>query len=214
MNKPIVFPDGTKCYTGATCRKHKPQIETYLKQARNKKNLNLSKTFSYLLRHNPDKANIVLDENGWVDIHEFIQKINQHMNLPEPVTLTKLLEIVSDDSKQRYSIENGKIRAAQGHSVSVDLNLQPKQPPTYLYHGTNIDTYSLIKKSGLKAMKRQHVHLSESTETAETVAGRRKGETIILKIDADKAHKEGTVFYQADNGVWLVESLPASYITS
>lgn len=212
MSKPIIFPDGTKCYSGVSCRKHKAMYEAITQQSK-KQNLTISKTFSYLLRHNPEKAHLTLDENGWVDINVFIESVNKHMSLPEKLTVKKVEEIVKVDSKQRYSLKDGKIRASQGHSVNVDLMLQPKQPPIFLYHGTNVNTYTLIQETGLKAMKRQYVHLSDSMVTAENVAGRRKGETVILKVNAEEAFKDGVVFYQSENNVWLVESLPAKYVT-
>jgi putative RNA 2'-phosphotransferase len=166
-----------------------------------------SKYLSLLLRHKPEKAGITLDKEGWCSIEELCSKTD--------LTVGDLIEIVSYDEKQRYSMQSGKIRANQGHSLKVDLNLKKVIPPTILYHGTKMTPYDLhIKYEGLKKMNRSHVHLSEDVATARVVADRRKGVTTILIIEARKmALDGGHTFYKSENGVWLTDHVPAEYIS-
>lgn len=212
MTKKITLPDGTTCYSAPNCRKHFPSTTPEVNPQNNPKDyVRMSKTLSYLLRHKPETAGITLEKEGWVNIHQLVNQINNHKLLKTPITENDVAYIVANDSKKRYSVENGRIRAAQGHSTKVDLNLKPMTPPQYLYHGTSVDTVNIILKEGLKPMSRQHVHLSANVDTAINV-GTRHGKPKILIINAEKAHNDGIKFFKADNGVWLVETLPVEYI--
>lgn len=174
----------------------------------NKKSL--SKFLSLVLRHKPEAINIKLDENGWCSVEELLEKCNQN---GKSITRDILREIVAEDEKGRYSFnEDGeKIRANQGHSIKVNLELKEKTPPKYLYHGTVERFLKDIMSQGLKKMKRQHVHLSGDLETAHKV-GNRRGKAIILRIDAERMNKAGHKFFISENGVWLIDNVPAGYI--
>lgn len=163
-----------------------------------------SRFLSLILRHQPWKAGIILDKNGWVDIEELLEKTE--------TTIDELNEIVETNDKKRFTIEGDKIRAAQGHSVSVDLDLKAVRPPDVLYHGTKVDFISSITKNGLIPMSRTHVHLSENFSTATDVAGRRKGKSVILGVNTAKMHADGKKFYQAENGVWLTDKVETKYL--
>ncbi len=160
-----------------------------------------SKLLSLILRHKPERAGLRLGEGGWVEIDDLLAglfAINKRM------TRDQLLEVVETNDKKRFTIsEDGKfIRAAQGHSVDVDLGLNPITPPSELYHGTATRFMKAISKEGLRTMNRDHVHLSADIETATKVAIRH-GVPVILKVDTAAMHAAGQEFYQADNGVWL-----------
>ncbi|WP_444930741.1 RNA 2'-phosphotransferase [Microbulbifer sp. SSSA002] len=173
------------------------------------KDLNkISKYFSYLLRHKPQAIGLELDENGWTSIEELIKKTTDF-------TLNRdLVEvIVETNDKKRFSIsEDGLfIRANQGHSIEIDLDLQPQEPPTVLVHGTAGKFLNAIREEGLKRMKRHHVHLTESQAVAQNV-GSRYGQPILLSIATQKMYTDGFKFFKSANNVWLVESVPAKYI--
>jgi putative RNA 2'-phosphotransferase len=121
-------------------------------------------------------------------------------------------EIVAASDKHRFEVHNGRIRAAQGHSVPVDLGLPPLAPPPVLYHGTVARFLDSILERGLDRGRRRFVHLSPDVATARVVGGRR-GQPIILRIDAAGAHADGLLFFQAANGVWLTEHVPPLWIT-
>jgi putative RNA 2'-phosphotransferase len=167
----------------------------------------LGKELAYLLRHCPEAKNLTMDAHGWVKIEELIT------NAPE-FTSENLKEIVSTDKKGRYSISSDGlyIRANQGHSVNVDLELVPINPPTTLYHGTVEKFLPSIFKNGLLKQERHHVHMSSDIDTAINV-GKRRGVPVVLGIDAEKMVSDGFVFYCSDNGVWLTEKVPAEYLT-
>ena len=163
-----------------------------------------SRFLSLILRHQPDKAGITLDKNGWVDIEELLSKTD--------ITRDELNEIVETNDKKRFTIEGDKIRAAQGHSVTVDLQLKAVRPPDVLYHGTKVDFIASITRNGLIPMSRTHVHLSETFATAIDVADRRKGKSVILGVNAAKMYADGNKFYQAENGVWLTDKVDTKYL--
>lgn len=178
-----------------------------------KQHAEVSKFLSYVLRHKPDAIDLVLDENGWASIEELMDKANQS---DHGITLTRelLQEVVDTSDKKRFAIsEDGlRIRANQGHSVNVDLQLQPVEPPEFLYHGTTTRFLDSIMEEGLKPQQRQYVHLSQDIETA-TAVGQRYGKPVILKIKARLMYEQGFKFYLADNGVWLTDSVLTKYIS-
>jgi len=165
---------------------------------------------SLVLRHNPQKIGITLDENGWADVVLLLSGINR---LGHKATLDDLKEVVATNDKQRFKFNDdySKIRANQGHSVAVDVEMKATVPPDTLYHGTATRFLEAIKSKGLIAKSRLHVHLSSEKETAIKV-GSRHGKPVILVINASKMQADGLVFYFSENGVWLTESVPPEYI--
>ena len=176
------------------------------------KNLDkLSKFISLVLRHKPDAAGITLDEHGWANVDELLAGVNHS---GRKINMEILEEIVKTDSKQRYSFNQDKtlIRANQGHSVLVDVELKEQEPPEFLYHGTAARFLKSIEAEGLKPMSRLYVHLSNDVETALTV-GKRHGEAVLLKIYSGDMYKNGEKFYLSENGVWLTKAVDAKYFT-
>jgi putative RNA 2'-phosphotransferase len=169
-----------------------------------------SRFLSLILRHKPEVIGLTLDDNGWVDIDTLLAAAQTHNR---PFTRTELDEIVATNNKKRFAIsEDGKrIRARQGHSLHVDLELQPRTPPPVLYHGTAVCFLPSIREQGLQKMNRQHVHLSATAETAHSV-GSRHGKPAILLVQADDMHTAGYPFFLSENGVWLTDHVPSTYL--
>ncbi len=176
----------------------------------NDKHKQLGKFISLVLRHNPGTIGIKLDANGWADVNELITGMNRN---GRRIDKTTLIEIVETNDKQRYSFneEQTKIRANQGHSVSVDVELAERIPPEILYHGTADRFLEVILQTGLQKQNRQHVHLSVDEKTAISV-GKRHGRPKVLKIKAASMHQAGHKFYLSTNQVWLTDFVPAEYI--
>ena len=172
----------------------------------------LSKFISMILRHKPQVIGITLDEHGWADVDELIKGINE---TGEEVEFSKatLETIVKTDKKQRYSVSQDKtlIRANQGHSIPVDVELEKKEPPKVLYHGTGVKSVKAIQEQGLLPMERLYVHLSTDVETATNV-GKRHGTPVIFKVNTEQMQKDGYDFFQSINGVWLTKEVPAKYL--
>lgn len=167
-----------------------------------------SKFISLILRHKPDAIGIVLDEHGWANVSELIEGIAKQ----QPFDMTMLEEIVATDEKRRYSFNEDKtlIRANQGHSVPVDVELEQVSPPQYLYHGTGEKYAASIEAQGLVPKSRLYVHLSSDYGTAEKV-GARHGKPVVYRISAERMAKDGYVFYRSVNGVWLTKEVPVQY---
>ena len=173
-------------------------------------NSRLSKFISLILRHKPEEIGISLDSNGWAKVDELITGINKS---GRKITLKDLEEIVATDEKGRYSFNENKtlIRANQGHSVNVDVELKECIPPNELYHGTASRFLSSIMSNGIKPMSRLYVHLSKDVQTAISV-GARHGKCVVLVIDTKKMVKDGIKFYLSANNVWLVDHVDYRYI--
>ena len=169
----------------------------------------LSVFISLILRHKPDAAHITLDEHGWANVEDLLVGIN---NTGREIDLDILEEIVATDSKQRYSFNDDRtlIRANQGHSVPVDVELKEQKPPEILYHGTATRSLNSILNEGLKPMSRLYVHLSKDVETALKV-GKRHGVPVVLNIYSGDMYRDGCKFYLSENGVWLTKEVDVKY---
>lgn len=169
-----------------------------------------SKFLSLVLRHQPERIGIVLDDAGWTDVDTLLARAAAHGT---SITRDELAEIVRSSDKQRFALspDGTRIRANQGHSVEVALDLPPAPPPAVLYHGTVDRFLDSIRRSGLIKGARHHVHLSADRETAAKV-GARRGKPVLLEIRADAMADAGHVFYRSANGVWLVEAVPPEFV--
>ncbi len=168
-----------------------------------------SKYISLILRHKPEVIGITLDEHGWADVDALIEGVNR----THPLDMERLERIVAEDEKQRYSFNEDKtlIRANQGHSVQVDVELKETEPPEYLYHGTATKYEESIDRQGLIPKSRLYVHLSADIETARKV-GTRHGKLLIYKVLSEKMHEDGIPFYLSVNGVWLTKAVETKYL--
>lgn len=173
-----------------------------------------SKFLSLILRHKPETIELTLDNNGWANVKEIIDKVDRRSD-KERFYFEDLKEIVETNDKQRFEFNDDetKIRARQGHSIDVDVELEEKSPPRFLYHGTSDGFIESIKREGLKPQSRQYVHLSVDRETAEKVGKRHGGKTVILRVKAGEyQHDKGAKFYLSRNGVWLIDQVPYEYL--
>lgn len=170
---------------------------------------NLGKFLAYVLRHHPEVIGIELDAHGWADVDALLRGIAR----TRPFDREMLEEIVRTDEKQRYALsaDGRKIRASQGHSIAVDLELEAQQPPDILWHGSATRFHDGIMKQGLQRMGRQYVHLSGDYATAVKV-GARHGTPIVYQVLSGEMYADGYPFYRAENGVWLTEKVPAVYL--
>lgn len=170
----------------------------------------LSKYLARHLRHQPEALGLTLEPGGWVAVDALLAAMARH---GVAISRANLEEIVARNNKQRFAFdETGqRIRASQGHSVLVDLQLTPLSPPEALYHGTSQATVAVILRDGLRKMRRQHVHLTAEIATALNV-GSRHGAPAVLLVDAAAMAGDGYQFYRSENGVWLTESVPPRYL--
>ena len=163
-----------------------------------------------MLRHEPQRAGIALDESGWVAVDELLAGCRRAGQVISP---EELREIVRTSDKQRFALspDGTRIRANQGHSVEVELGYEPATPPEVLYHGTAEKYVESIRRQGLIKGARHHVHLSERMETA-TAVGRRHGRLVLLEVRAGAMQRDGIPFFKTPNGVWLTDHVPTKYL--
>ena len=167
-----------------------------------------SKFLSLVLRHDPSAAGMTLDAGGWAGVDALLAGANR---ASLPLDRPGLEAVVRASDKQRFALSDDgrRVRANQGHSVEVDL--VPVAPPPVLYHGTVARFVEAVRREGLRPMRRRHVHLSADRATAESV-GRRRGEPVVLTVDAAAMAGAGLAFYQSANGVWLADAVPPEYL--
>ena len=169
-----------------------------------------SKFLALILRHKPEAAGISLDNHGWADVNKLITGMQN--KYPE-FKYSTLLKIVLTDDKQIYSFneDRTKIRANQGHSIKVDVELKETVPPNILYHGTATKSLDKIMSEGIKSMQRLYVHLSADTQKA-IETGKRHGKPVVLSVNAKEMHNAGHKFYLSENNVWLTDFVPKEFI--
>ncbi|HEX6193458.1 MAG TPA: RNA 2'-phosphotransferase [Chitinophagaceae bacterium] len=170
----------------------------------------ISKFLSLVLRHKPGTIELQLDENGWADVTDLLARMNKH---GMEITKELLVYVVDTNNKKRFSFDDTqtRIRANQGHSIAVELNLQEADPPEHLYHGTSEKNVASILATGISKGSRQHVHLSIDKETAINV-GARYGKPRIFVVAARQMKTDGYTFYLSTNHVWLIDYVPAKYL--
>nr|WP_248963360.1 RNA 2'-phosphotransferase [Sphaerisporangium perillae] len=168
----------------------------------------VSKYLAKHLRHQPERIGLTLDASGWVEVETLLRVAGEH---GFPITMPELEQVVAANDKRRYVIQDGRIRASQGHSVPVRLDLPVVEPPAILYHGTVARNLPSIRAQGLRPMNRHHVHLSPDRETA-TRVGARRGVPVVLVADAAAMHAAGHEFQVSANGVWLVDHVPPGFL--
>jgi putative RNA 2'-phosphotransferase len=175
-----------------------------------KRLISVSKYLAKYLRHAPHELGLTLQPGGWVSVDDLLDAARRH---GFPIDYDELVECVETNDKQRFAFDaSGEmIRANQGHSAPVDLQLEEREPPDVLYHGTVERFLPSILDEGLNKGKRHHVHLSKDVETARKV-GARRGKPVILKVDAGRMRRDGHTFYLSANGVWLTDLVPPEYL--
>ncbi len=168
----------------------------------------ISKFLSLVLRHKPETIGIQLDQSGWVNVNELLEKANEYGMQFDRETLNY---IVATNSKKRFAFNDAqdKIRASQGHSIKIDLGYKNHRPPEILYHGTGEKSVQSILDKGIEKRSRQHVHLSCDIETATKVA-QRHGKPIVFKVLAQQMFNDDFAFFISDNGVWLTDNVPVN----
>lgn len=173
-----------------------------------------SRRIACVLRHHPEQIGIRLDQHGWADVNEMLQALSAHGT---DCSMQELERIVLYNDKKRFAFneDKTKIRARQGHSIPVDVELKKAIPPDVLYHGTIEPNRKSIEKKGLLSMNRLYVHLSPDIETAKRVAARRqkKGRILIFAVDAKAMLRDGCTFFLSENGVWLTQMVKPAYLS-
>jgi putative RNA 2'-phosphotransferase len=175
-----------------------------------KRSTSVSKFLSLVLRHEPERIGITLDDAGWADVDALLAASATHGNA---FTRDELIHVVSTNDKKRFALSDDgtRIRASQGHSVSVELGYEAKAPPETLYHGTATRFVESIRREGLRPGDRQHVHLSITPQIATSV-GQRHGKPIVLTVRAGAMNAAGHVFFLSANGVWLTAAVPVEFL--
>lgn len=170
----------------------------------------LSKFLSLILRHRPELIGLTLDSQGWANIEELLTGARAH---GVPLTHARLVDLVAQSDKQRFAVSDDgqRIRAQQGHSLAIDLSLNPQTPPGRLFHGTATRSIHAIRREGLRPGQRQYVHLSASAATALNV-GQRHGAPVVITVRALAMHDQGYPLLLTANGVWLTRSVPAEFL--
>lgn len=169
-----------------------------------------SRFLSLVLRHKPGVVGLALDAQGWVGVDGLLAALARH---GRPLSRAELEAVVAGNDKRRFTFDPAgeRIRANQGHSVAVELDLAALPPPAVLFHGTVARSVGSIRRGGLVKGQRQHVHLSADAETAEKV-GARRGRPVVLTVDAGGMHAAGFRFFRSANGVWLTDQVPPVYL--
>jgi putative RNA 2'-phosphotransferase len=173
------------------------------------KHKDVSRFLSHVLRHEPQSIGLALDAQGWVQIDELVERAGAH---GMALTRDLILHVAGTSDRQRFACDGaGRIRAKHGHTVTIDLGIEPSEPPPILFHGTAVRAVASIRAEGLVPGVRQYVHLSIDAATATSV-GRRHGRPVLLRVAAGRMWSAGFKFVRSASAVWLTSSVPADFI--
>jgi putative RNA 2'-phosphotransferase len=172
----------------------------------------LSKVVSHALRHEPWIYELELDDEGWVHVSQLLESLRSENDSWSELSQSDLEDMIRGSGKVRHEIHDNRIRAIYGHSIPGKLKRVPASPPEILFHGTTPKSVSAIRKSGLKPMKRQNVHLSTDEKTAIEVGKRKAKGPVLLRVYADRAFEKGVSFYEGNEKVWLADVVPPEFI--
>ncbi len=176
--------------------------------------LDLSRTISHALRHEPWIYELEIDDSGWVGIESLLDSLRPLKPQWSNLSMEDLEQMIARSDKKRHELSDGKIRALYGHTIPGKLKKEPRQPPNILFHGTSPESAKLISQEGLKPMTRQYVHLGTNIKDAMRVGKRKSQEPVILTIKAGDAFLEGVKFYVGNEKIWLSDFVPPVYVDS
>ncbi|MEA3374724.1 MAG: RNA 2'-phosphotransferase [Chloroflexota bacterium] len=181
---------------------------------RHRRLVKLSKFLALILRHQPERFALELDEQGWASLSEVMEILKGLPNFrwANRSDLMAIAEGTTGDGKKRFQVEEGRIRALYGHSFERPIRYQPTRPPARLYHGTSPDALDTIRSEGLRPMDRQYVHLSPDRETAVTVGSRHAPRPVVITVRAGEAHDAGIAFYHPEQTIYLSEPVPPRFL--
>jgi len=176
----------------------------------------LSKFLALILRHQPERFALEMDDEGWASLPEVMEILRGLPNFrwATRADVMAFVEEGAGSDKRRFQVEGKRIRARYGHSIAQPIIYEPCTPPPILYHGTSPDALEAIRREGLRPMERQYVHLSPDPGTAIRVGARHDSRPVILTVRAAKAHAAGILFYQADEAVYLARYIPSEFLDS
>jgi putative RNA 2'-phosphotransferase len=180
----------------------------------NRRLVKLSKFLALILRHQPERFALALDDEGWASLSEVMEILTGLPNFrwANRSDVMHVVEQGTGDGKKRFQVEGGRIRALYGHSFERPIRHEPVKPPARLYHGTSPDALEAIRREGLKPMDRQYVHLSPDRETATRVGSRHAPRPVVITIRGAEAHEAGVVFYHPEEAVYLAEEIPPAFL--
>ncbi len=174
--------------------------------------VDLSRTISHALRHEPWLYELELDDAGWVPVDALLAALRTEKPWWAALSEAELAEMMVQADKKRYELRDSKIRALYGHSTPQKLVREAAEPPATLFHGTAPETVARIRNEGLQPMGRQYVHLSADTHTAEQVGWRKAKAPVILRVRAGGAHRAGVLFYRGNDLVWLADAIAPEFV--
>jgi len=176
------------------------------------KDINLSKSLSYLLRHGAQEAKLPMSPDGFVRVDEILKQTRFHT-----VCVDDVRRVVETNQKRRFTLKQDAearllIRADQGHSLpGLDIDLAPITSSTQaplVVHGTSTRAWASIRDEGLKPMGRVHIHFAPGRLGEEgVISGMRASASVFIYINLDKALGAGMRFFRSQNGVILSSGL-------
>jgi putative RNA 2'-phosphotransferase len=173
----------------------------------------LGRVLTGILRHFPDRYGLEMEPHGWVSLPSIVRAISQKHPAYHWLRVAHLVAIAETDAKGRYEVRDDRIRATYGHTVEVDLDLPTENIPEFLYFPVTQEEAAIVLEVGLKPSDRKRVHLSKTAEDARAAGSVRTPDPVILEVDTHKAQGGGLVIMRAGKTVYLVDQVPALYLS-
>ncbi|MGQ9587817.1 MAG: RNA 2'-phosphotransferase, partial [Thermoplasmata archaeon] len=173
----------------------------------------LSRTMAGVLRHFPERFDLQMDRQGFVDLRAFVSALQRKQRRYHWLRPHHVIAVIETDNKGRYEYRDGKIRATYAHSFEVELDLPTGGTPDKLYYPTTQEEVDIVLETGLKPSDRKMVHLSRGIGDAVNAGRVRTELPVILEVDARTATNDGLVIQKAGRTVYLTNEVPPKYLT-
>ena len=173
----------------------------------------LARKLALVLRHAPEKFDLEMDINGWIDIKDIIRQFkkgNKRFHWLRPHHFTAIAET---DPKGRYEVRGNTIRATYGHTVEIELDLPTDNIPDALYFPCDPEQAENLLEVGISPSGRAHVHLSATIRNAAEAGHVHFNLPTILEVDTAQMYAAGETIWHAGVTVYLTENVPAQYLT-
>ena len=172
----------------------------------------LGRILALVLRHAPEKFNVEMDINGWVNARELSEAIGKQRRHYHWLRAWHFEAISNADDKGRYQVEGENIRATYGHSIEIELDLPTDDIPEALYWPCEPTEAEAIVQLGITSGNRNHIHLSKTIANALEAGHVRINRPTIIEVDTIRAIADGHTIYRAGTTVYLTDEVPPEYL--
>ncbi len=173
----------------------------------------MARKLALVLRHAPEKFDLEMDINGWIDVRDIVRKFKDGRRRQHWLRPHHLVAISETDPKGRYEVRGNMMRATYGHTVEIELDLPSSDIPDSLYYPCDPNEAENLIEIGISPGGRAHVHLSASIRNAAEAGRVHHDDPAIIEVDTARMVASGETIWHAGVTVYLSETVAGEYLS-